>query len=138
MVIHDAVRPLVTLRDASRPAWTRPGSMGRASSALPVVGHPQAGHRLPVCIEATLPRERVWLAQTPQAFRTGLIRTAHERARRGQLRRDRRRQPGRAAWGPRSASCPAAAATSRSRPPKTWPWPRRCWTSRAPRRRGRC
>jgi 2-C-methyl-D-erythritol 4-phosphate cytidylyltransferase len=32
-------------------------------------------------IEATLDRRRIWLAQTPQAFRLGLIKEAHERAR---------------------------------------------------------
>jgi len=32
-------------------------------------------------IDATLPRAGVWLAQTPQAFRTGLIRHAHQAAR---------------------------------------------------------
>jgi 2-C-methyl-D-erythritol 4-phosphate cytidylyltransferase len=33
-------------------------------------------------IETTLPRERIWLAQTPQAFRINIIRSAHVLARR--------------------------------------------------------
>ena len=33
-------------------------------------------------IEATLPRENIWLAQTPQAFKYDLILKAHETARR--------------------------------------------------------
>jgi 2-C-methyl-D-erythritol 4-phosphate cytidylyltransferase len=37
------------------------------------------------CIEATLPRERVWLAQTPQAFQASVIRRAHERAQHEQV-----------------------------------------------------
>jgi 2-C-methyl-D-erythritol 4-phosphate cytidylyltransferase len=32
-------------------------------------------------IEATLDRRRIWLAQTPQAFRLELLKQAHERAR---------------------------------------------------------
>jgi 2-C-methyl-D-erythritol 4-phosphate cytidylyltransferase len=79
VVIHDAVRPLVTCEcitacvDAARengagiaavPAWD---TLKRVT---------QAG-----TIDATLPRAGVWLAQTPQAFRTGLIRHAHQAAR---------------------------------------------------------
>jgi 2-C-methyl-D-erythritol 4-phosphate cytidylyltransferase len=80
VVIHDAVRPLVTCEtitaciDAARrygacivglPVWD---TLKRISDSG--------------CIEATLPRERVWMAQTPQAFRVDLLRTAHQRARR--------------------------------------------------------
>jgi 2-C-methyl-D-erythritol 4-phosphate cytidylyltransferase len=79
VVIHDAVRPLVTCEcitacvDAARtqgagiaavPAWD---TLKRVTTAG--------------TIDATLPREDVWLAQTPQAFRTGLIRHAHQTAR---------------------------------------------------------
>lgn len=79
VVIHDAVRPLVTCEcitacvDAARtqgagiaavPAWE---TLKRVTNAG--------------TIDATLPREDVWLAQTPQAFRTGLIRHAHRTAR---------------------------------------------------------
>jgi 2-C-methyl-D-erythritol 4-phosphate cytidylyltransferase len=79
VVIHDAVRPLVTCEcitacvEAAR-------SQGAGIAAVPawdtlkrVTG---AG-----TIDVTLPRENVWLAQTPQAFRTGLIRVAHQTAR---------------------------------------------------------
>ena len=31
-------------------------------------------------VEATLPREGLWLTQTPQAFRSDLLREAHEKA----------------------------------------------------------
>jgi len=79
VAIHDGVRPLVTPEtiaacvDAARvhgacipgvPAWE---TLKHAS----VSG----------IIASTLPRERVWLAQTPQVFRTGIIRAAHEQAR---------------------------------------------------------
>jgi 2-C-methyl-D-erythritol 4-phosphate cytidylyltransferase len=80
VVIHDAVRPLVTCAaisacaDAARQhgacivAWPVWDTLKRVSSAG--------------CIDATLPREDVWMAQTPQAFRSAVIRTAHARARR--------------------------------------------------------
>jgi 2-C-methyl-D-erythritol 4-phosphate cytidylyltransferase len=79
VVIHDAVRPLVTCEtitacvDGARrhgacivglPVWD---TLKRISSSG--------------CVEATLSRERVWIAQTPQTFRADLLRRAHERAR---------------------------------------------------------
>jgi len=79
VVIHDAVRPLVTCECitacvevariegagiAAVPAWD---TLKRVTDSG--------------IIETTLPREQVWLAQTPQAFRTGLIRAAHQSAR---------------------------------------------------------
>jgi 2-C-methyl-D-erythritol 4-phosphate cytidylyltransferase len=79
VVIHDAVRPLVTCAcitacvEAARaqgagiaavPAWD---TLKRVTDAATIAG--------------TLPRDNVWLAQTPQAFRTGLIRAAHRAAR---------------------------------------------------------
>jgi 2-C-methyl-D-erythritol 4-phosphate cytidylyltransferase len=33
-------------------------------------------------VRETLPREHVWRAQTPQGFRTSVLREAHDRARR--------------------------------------------------------
>jgi len=79
VVIHDAVRPLVTCEtitactDAAR-------RYGACIAGLPVWDTlkriSDSG-----CIETTLPRERVWMAQTPQAFRADLLRAAHERAR---------------------------------------------------------
>lgn len=83
VVIHDAVRPLVTCAtitacaDAARQhgacivAWPVGDTLKRVSDSG--------------CIEATLPRDRVWMAQTPQAFRSALIRMAHEHARREQV-----------------------------------------------------
>jgi len=79
VAIHDAVRPLVpgaciaACIDGAR-------RHGACIAALPAwdtlkrVGPDGA-------IQATLPRDRVWLAQTPQAFRVGLIRDAHAAAR---------------------------------------------------------
>jgi 2-C-methyl-D-erythritol 4-phosphate cytidylyltransferase len=83
VVIHDAVRPLVTCttitacvvaarqHGACIVAWPVGDTLKRVSDTG--------------CIEATLPRDRVWMAQTPQAFRSALIRMAHEQARREQV-----------------------------------------------------
>jgi 2-C-methyl-D-erythritol 4-phosphate cytidylyltransferase len=79
VAIHDGVRPLVAPEtiaacvDAARvhgacipgvPAWE---TLKRVNTRG--------------IVESTLPRERVWLAQTPQVFRTGIIRAAHAQAR---------------------------------------------------------
>lgn len=79
VVIHDAVRPLVTCEcitacvDAAR-------AQGAGIAAVPAL---DTLKRVTTAgtIDATLPREDVWLAQTPQAFRTDLIRHAHRMAR---------------------------------------------------------
>lgn len=83
VVIHDAVRPLVTCGciTACVEAARRHGACTAAIPAMDTLKQVTAAGT----IEATLPREKVWLAQTPQAFRTGLIRAAHEFARRHQV-----------------------------------------------------
>jgi 2-C-methyl-D-erythritol 4-phosphate cytidylyltransferase len=84
VVVHDAVRPLVTCE-----AITTCIHAARRHGAC-IVGVPVWDTLKRIsdsgCIEATLPRERVWMAQTPQAFRAGLLRAAHERARREAVR----------------------------------------------------
>lgn len=78
VVIHDAARPFVTqatvdtVIDAAR-------EHGAAIVAIPAtdtvkIVHPDGW------VEATPPRARTWLAQTPQVFHTDLIRAAHARA----------------------------------------------------------
>jgi len=75
VAIHDAARPFVT-RDAVEAAIAAAGTHGAAIVAMPatdtvkLVGADR-------CIESTPPRTGVWLAQTPQVFRTDLIRAAH-------------------------------------------------------------
>jgi len=79
VVVHDAARPLVTPELISEGvALAR--ETGAALCAVPardtlkeVDGHP------PV-VTATLDRSRIWLAQTPQAFRRELLIEAHARA----------------------------------------------------------
>ena len=77
IVVHDAVRPFVT-----------PELVERVLAAARVPGAATCGW--PVretvkrvsdsVVETTLPREGLWLTQTPQAFRRELLREAHEKA----------------------------------------------------------
>jgi 2-C-methyl-D-erythritol 4-phosphate cytidylyltransferase len=82
VIIHDAVRPLLTsdlLILVVEAAWRH----GAALAAIPsrdTVKSVKQGR-----VAATLNREVIWLAQTPQAFRAGLIRQAHEQAVRDQV-----------------------------------------------------
>lgn len=80
VAIHDGVRPLVTVDQVS--ACIR---HAKASGAC-ILGIPAFdtlkqvdAHRQ---VTATLNRETVWMAQTPQVFRHDLILSAHEQARR--------------------------------------------------------
>jgi 2-C-methyl-D-erythritol 4-phosphate cytidylyltransferase len=78
VAIHDAARPFIA-RDVVEAAIAVAREHGAAVVAVPATDtvkqvHPDGW------IEATLPRERMWLAQTPQVFRTDLIRTVHASA----------------------------------------------------------
>lgn len=77
VLIHDGVRPLVPLpvvEAAIAAAVAHDGGL----VAVP------AKDTIKVAVDGivtdTPPRETLWLAQTPQAFRYGIIRDAHERA----------------------------------------------------------
>jgi 2-C-methyl-D-erythritol 4-phosphate cytidylyltransferase len=75
VTIHDAVRPLI------RPAVIREAFRAAAEHGGAVVGRPvdhtvkrvADGHR----IVETVPRERLWVAQTPQVFRRDVITRAY-------------------------------------------------------------
>lgn len=76
-VIHDAARPLVggTVITAVIHAAV---SSGAASAGIPVretVKRVEAGY-----VAETVDRDTLWIARTPQAFHTGLLREAHARA----------------------------------------------------------
>ena len=77
VVVHDAVRPFVELAmisqivDASR-------ADGAVILAIPSVDTVKKVERH--LITGTIPRERIVLAQTPQAFRYALLRQAYDRA----------------------------------------------------------
>jgi 2-C-methyl-D-erythritol 4-phosphate cytidylyltransferase len=77
VVVHDGARPLVTPElitagiDAAQ-------ATGAASAAVPVVDTLKEVAS-DGSILWTVPRERLWAVQTPQVFRFGLLREAHER-----------------------------------------------------------
>ncbi|MEJ5357676.1 MAG: 2-C-methyl-D-erythritol 4-phosphate cytidylyltransferase [Desulfobacterales bacterium] len=80
VAIHDAVRPIVSASCIAA-CVARARETGAAIAAVPLrdtLKKAEEGGR----IGATVDREGLWLAQTPQVFRVGLIRAAHEEARR--------------------------------------------------------
>lgn len=83
VLVHDAARPFVTAEVISR-AIDGAVAHGAAIAAIPVtdtvkrVGHDVSRSRV---IVGTLPRDEIFLAQTPQAFRTGVLRAAIEAGR---------------------------------------------------------
>ena len=80
VVIHDGVRPLI------HPEELKECILGSKKYGACILGTPASDTLKRVdksgIIEATLPRENIWLAQTPQAFQYDLILKAHETARR--------------------------------------------------------
>ena len=74
VVIHDAARPLVTtdLIERTVQAAVRSGAAIAALRVNDTVKQVDAAHR----ITATLPRDQIYLAQTPQAFRSAVLREA--------------------------------------------------------------
>lgn len=79
VVVHDAVRPLITRRLIADVVRAAAGS-GAAICALPIA---ETVKRVRGdLVEATLDRSELWAVQTPQAFRADLLREAHGKARR--------------------------------------------------------
>ncbi len=78
VAIHDAVRPNVSrdLVDRVCEAASKTGAAIPAIAARDTVKRSVDNLR----ITETLPRQQIWLAQTPQVFETGRIRQAHEKA----------------------------------------------------------
>jgi 2-C-methyl-D-erythritol 4-phosphate cytidylyltransferase len=75
VLIHDGVRPYITvavLKHAAEVAAASDGALV-AVPAKDTVKIVEDG-----VVRETPPREQLWLAQTPQAFRYGVIRAAHE------------------------------------------------------------
>jgi 2-C-methyl-D-erythritol 4-phosphate cytidylyltransferase len=85
ILVHDAVRPLVT-RDQIERVIAEADACGAAILGIPAMDTVKEVKRasLPTdvaLITATIPRERVVLAQTPQVFRADLLLEAFARAR---------------------------------------------------------
>ncbi|HZS71434.1 MAG TPA: 2-C-methyl-D-erythritol 4-phosphate cytidylyltransferase [Candidatus Acidoferrum sp.] len=84
VLVHDAVRPFVTAEQIAR-VIDEARRCGAAILGIPAMDTVKEVKRasLPedvALITATIPRERVVLAQTPQAFRTKLLKEAFARA----------------------------------------------------------
>lgn len=77
VVVHDAVRPFVELEMIQRIVDAARRS-GAAIFGIPSVDTVKQVERQ--MILGTIPRERIVLAQTPQAFRAGILREAFARA----------------------------------------------------------
>lgn len=78
VVVHDAVRPFIDAALVARVLAAAAG--GAATCGIPVretVKRVRDG-----AIEATVPRQGLWLTQTPQAFTRALLWEAHDKARR--------------------------------------------------------
>ncbi len=84
VLVHDAVRPLVTPEQVER-CISEARARGAAILGIPAIDTVKEVKRgsLPedmALISTTIPRERIVLAQTPQVFRTALLREAFARA----------------------------------------------------------
>ena len=80
VVIHDGVRPFIHPEKLTACIFGAK-DFGACILAIPASDTLKSVNKSGV-IESTLFRENIWLAQTPQAFRYGLIVKAHETARR--------------------------------------------------------
>ena len=80
VVIHDGVRPFINPEDLKECILgsKKYGACILATAAVDTLKRVNESH----IIATTLPRENIWLAQTPQAFHYDLILKAHEVARR--------------------------------------------------------
>jgi 2-C-methyl-D-erythritol 4-phosphate cytidylyltransferase len=84
VLVHDAVRPFVTPKQVER-VISEARARGGAILGIPAIDTVKEVKRasLPedvALISATIPRERIVLAQTPQAFSLALIREAFKKA----------------------------------------------------------
>jgi 2-C-methyl-D-erythritol 4-phosphate cytidylyltransferase len=77
VLVHDAVRPFIELEMIER-AVAAARKDGAAILGIPSVDAVKQVERQ--MILGTIPRERIVLAQTPQAFRFEIIREAYQRA----------------------------------------------------------
>jgi len=77
VAVHDAVRPFVSVEEIEA-VIRKADEVGAAILAVPIVDTVKQVER--DVIDATLTREHLVLAQTPQAFRSEILREAFERA----------------------------------------------------------
>ncbi|HEX4711683.1 bifunctional 2-C-methyl-D-erythritol 4-phosphate cytidylyltransferase/2-C-methyl-D-erythritol 2,4-cyclodiphosphate synthase [Phenylobacterium sp.] len=75
VLVHDAARPFVTRSHVERLL----GALQGADGAIPALPVPDTLKRGDGLVEATVSREGLWRAQTPQAVRLGRLRAAYGR-----------------------------------------------------------
>lgn len=79
VAIHDSVRPCVTAEMIDK-VFLQATKTGAAILAVPLADSLKRGSSAePFVIEQSLPRERLWLAQTPQAFSKELLLKAYQK-----------------------------------------------------------
>jgi 2-C-methyl-D-erythritol 4-phosphate cytidylyltransferase len=81
VLVHDAVRPFVD-QEVIRNVIQAAAKYGAALAGIPAVDTLKQVDRTPegAVVQATIPREKMVLAQTPQGFRFALLRRAFEEA----------------------------------------------------------
>jgi 2-C-methyl-D-erythritol 4-phosphate cytidylyltransferase len=77
VAVHDGVRPFVSVEDIQN-VVSQAERSGAAILGVPIVDTVKQAEK--EFVESTLTREHLVLAQTPQAFRTGILKEAFERA----------------------------------------------------------
>jgi 2-C-methyl-D-erythritol 4-phosphate cytidylyltransferase / 2-C-methyl-D-erythritol 2,4-cyclodiphosphate synthase len=75
VLIHDAARPFVTKEHVDRLL----AALDLADGAIPTLPVADTLKRGEGLVEATVSRESLWRAQTPQAFKTGRLKAAYRR-----------------------------------------------------------
>jgi 2-C-methyl-D-erythritol 4-phosphate cytidylyltransferase len=77
VAVHDAARPCLSVEHLNAVIAAAMGHSEGAILAVPVADTlKRASDTTPTVIDATVPRERLWQAQTPQVFELGLLRRA--------------------------------------------------------------
>ena len=81
VLVHDAVRPFVT-EEMIHEVITAANKFGAAIAGVPAVDTVKQVERTAggALIRATIPRERIVMAQTPQGFRYGVLKKAFDEA----------------------------------------------------------
>lgn len=80
VLIHDGARPFVTEHIVAE-VLSATVQWGAAVAAVPVTDTVKFSEDGGESVSSTLDRDKIWLAQTPQAFHRDLIISAHRRAR---------------------------------------------------------
>lgn len=85
VVIHDGARPLVNPKDIDKCIQGAVKSKATTLAVRPKDTIKQAESAFSTTLKTTIPRETLWLIQTPQAFDYTLIYEAHERAKKNHI-----------------------------------------------------